>query len=124
MPCGVLLPWSVQEIEERARCEDGWVGIWHLREVPVTGDEVVGVRGTGKRDQVIVVWIGRDSDLGRRVVDERRRQPQSRNKRICLLSAEPATKPLASKYVGQLTQQLGADDQLEPLLSSGSEQLR
>ena len=48
-----------EQVEKLARCEYRWLGIGEVEQVPVAGHEVVGLRGAGKRDQVVVVRIGR-----------------------------------------------------------------
>lgn len=77
----------------------GGVSVRKLCDVSVSRDQIVSRRDAGKPNQVSLVWVGCESDLKRRVVEERRCQPQGRDKRNCVVCAEPATKSLAVEDV-------------------------
>src|ERR1019366_4933356 len=58
---GAVWQRSVEDFEEGARGEDRRLRVDELGEVRVPGDQVVGLDGAGKRDQVVVFGVGRDA---------------------------------------------------------------
>lgn len=63
---------GVEQLEELAWSDHRRGGIGQVGEVPVAGDQVVGVSGAGQRDEVIVVGIGRQVGPPGWVVDDQR----------------------------------------------------